>query len=294
MDSTSLIFSGGRSGKVRSLASFFALTLALGTLVVAAFVLFTAFTGWNNLALSMKLRELDPLVAKVPNGNTTRKSRRRPTASPSNLRSHSSPSLYVGSRTPLLKGKVSSVITVVHTGKVWPYPQTANETPSFLTRLVSASRSKPILHLSTPTAYGLLRDNVANTSPRAPKRKERTLPRLTEPFETEESIWTHPVIEAVNDPPPQLSGGHVTVERNVNYESAKTDEGVRAAPVFSDGSEWLVEELAAHSEDSGINGSAFFLELNGSGPRHHNHSKHGQRPDLCTARSSTRAQDLRR
>ncbi|KAH7947930.1 hypothetical protein HPB52_017082 [Rhipicephalus sanguineus] len=123
MDSTSLIFSGGRPGKASSVASFVALTLALGTLVVAAFVLFTAFTGWSNLAVSMQLRALDPLVAK-----------------------------------------------------------------------------------------------------------------------------------------------------------AKTDEGVRAAPVLSDGSEWLVKELTALSEDASINGSAFFLGLNGSGPRHHNHSKHGQRP----------------
>ncbi|KAL3194852.1 hypothetical protein MRX96_045880 [Rhipicephalus microplus] len=251
MDSTSLIFSGGRPGKASSVASFFALTLALGTLVVVAFVLFTACSGWNNLVLSMKLRALDPLVEKVPSGNTTRRSRKKPSASPSNLRPHSSSFLYVGNTTPAIKGGVSSVNGAVHTGKVLPSQRTANGTPSFLTRLISVSQSTAISHLSTPRAYDLLRKNIASTSLRVPRRKEPTLSMFTEVFETEEIVWTHDVTEVVNDSPPSLSGGHVTVDRYATYGSMKTPEGIRAAPELSDGSEWLVEELTAHSEDSG-------------------------------------------
>ncbi|XP_075750449.1 uncharacterized protein LOC142817275 [Rhipicephalus microplus] len=278
MDSTSLIFSGGRPGKASSVASFFALTLALGTLVVAAFVLFTAFSGWNNLALSMKLRALDPLVEKVPSSNTTRRSRKKPSASPSNLRPRSSSFLYVGKTTPAIKGGVSSVNGAVHTEKVLPGQRTANGTPIFLTRLISVSQSTAISYLSTPRAYGLLRKNMASTSLRVPKRKEPTLPMFTEVFETEEIVWTHDVTKVVNDSPPSLSGGHVTVDRYATYGSVNTPEGIRAAPELSDGSEWLVEELTAHSEDSGINGSAFFLDLNDSSPGHHNYSKRVQRP----------------
>ncbi|XP_065308313.1 mucin-17-like [Dermacentor albipictus] len=279
MDTSSLIFSGGRPSKTNAVASLFALTLALGTLAVAAFVLFTAFTGWNNLAVRRQLRVLEPLVAKVPNTNTTRRSRRKLTASFSHTLPHSSPSSIVGNRALTLKDKVSSAFTVAHKKSASTSERTVKDTSTFLARLVSASRQTQNPLLSTPIAHGLLNQNTAITLLIAPERKDYAFQGLPEVFTPEENAHAFRAKETAKGTPSHAGPGHVSVVSYTDYESsAKSRKSARGAPRFSDGSEWPVRELTALPEDYDISRNSFFLGANGSRPRHHNHSQHGQRP----------------